>query len=300
MPRIIGFTSIGFYPTHVDYTVASMWFCDEIIVINGGMDPDNLSGGDDIPVERDRKLLEELNEKVENKIVQIKPTWEGATPIVNGMKLLNPKKDEVGRSRGLSHGVQAAIRRGADIVVKIDADEILDGRTINRQKILDLYPDLSIGKSPKITSGGKILGFRTGLFEVHGDFQHFNGMPSWAAEDSHNGPSSNDAPQIYLPKKTDFYGGGGAPAVACHIIPKQDFHAFHVRAVVPHGVDPYEYFYKRFLYHTLLPWMTGETRPPELKNLDDIKRHAEKKAAHLSAHGIFVLSRILYDLVSHS
>ena len=277
MPKVIGFTATGTYPSHTDLCVASLYFiCDEIIVINGGYDVDNVDLGDTIPIERDKKLLKEMD--IDNKITQIKPSWEAATPIHKGMKLINPEKDEGGRSRNLTHGVQAAIRRGADLVIKIDADECLDLRTIDREKILALYPNISIGKSPKITNQGHVLGFRLGMYECHGDFYHFNGMPSWAAEDSNDGPSSNDAPQIYHPYPTDYYGGGGAPAVKSHIIPKQDFHAFHVRSVVPHGVDPFEYFYKRYWYHTYAPWLSGETRPSNLKNLDDIKKHAEKRA----------------------
>ena len=275
--KLISFLAVGSYATFADYVAASVYsFSDEIIVVNGGYDFNDLSKGDDVLLERDYHLLKEID--IDNKIVQIKPTWEGATPIVDGMKLINPKKDEAGRSRNLSMGVQAAIRRGADLVCKLDSDTIVDPRTVNREKIEALYPNISIGKSPKITNQGKILGHRFGQYDLHGDFYHFNGMPSWAAEDSRDGPSSNDAPQLYAPKATDYYGGGGAPAVACHIVPKQDFHSFHVRGVVPHGVDEYEYFFTRFMYHTLGPWLTGETRPEGVNNIDDVRKLAEKKA----------------------
>lgn len=271
--KIVGISTIGTYPNHIAWGVASLYHvCDQFLIINGGFDVEDLNKGCDVPLEREKHQLKDID--IAGKIVQVKSGWDK----VNGISL---KREEAGRGRNMTQAVQyAAKKMGADVVVKFDSDNIIDPDSISRdmvEKLLTEAPD---------------IGRRFGQYELEGDFYHFGNMPSWAPEDDQNWPSSNDAPQIYRPAPTDWYVGGGAPVVSAHIIPHQRFISYHVRNVAPHGVDPYEYFYKRFWYHTYAPWTTGELKDEKLKTYEDVVKMAKEKAERAANIDVSKLNKI--------
>ncbi len=257
--KITAFTACGTYPTHIDYTIASIYhLVDQVIVVNGGYDVKDITKGDDIPVDRDTKLLRELD--VDDKIKIFKPTWKGLKQVEKG-------REEAGRGRNLSMAVQAAYKLGADWVLKTDAD-ILFHQNVSRNDLLQLIKDSNEDK----------LGYRFGMWELQGDYAHYQGLPDWAPDDSQEYPSSNDAPQFYYVFHDDWYHMGGAPVTMASISPYQKINCYHVRYCPPPGCDPYDYFYKRFWYHLVIPEYTrGDKIDFQKKDLE-VKK---KTLAHL-------------------
>ncbi len=235
--KITAFVATGTYPSHIDFTIASLYsLVDEVIVINGGYDVTDITKGDDIPVERDTILLKELD--VDNKIKIFKPTWKGLKQVEKG-------RDEAGRARNLSLGVQLATKLGADWVLKMDADIILH-QDVSRVDLLHLINESNNG----------MYGYRFGMWELKGDYEHYQGLPNWDDNDSQDYPSSNDAPQFYRPFHNDFYYMAGSPVVMALINPYQKIKCYHVRSCPPPNCDRYEYFYKRAWYHSVIPEYT--------------------------------------------
>jgi hypothetical protein len=239
--KITAISCIGTYPTHIDHTIASLYhLVDEVVIINGGYDVDDINKGDNLPLERDTKLLREID--IDHKIRIFSPTWEAAKHAKRG-------SEEAGRGRNLSLAVQTAYRLGADWVLKTDADILFD-HTVTKEMLLRLIENSDNGR----------IGYRFGMWELYGDYSHYQGLPTWAPEDDQNYPSSNDAPQFYKVSDQDWYVGGGAPVVQAHIIPCQTVNCFHVRSCPPIDCSPYEYFYKRFWYHSIIPSYTEGKR----------------------------------------
>lgn len=265
MSYIIGISTVGTYWSHIDATIASMYhLCDKIIVANGGYDINNPDRGDNIPVERDKDLIKDVD--IYNKVQQIKPTWKGVKNIQKG-------RSEAGRDRNMSLVVQAAYKLGADIVLKIDADEII-GNNVERADLEYLYKQSSKSGYNKVK-----VGYRFGMWELWGDFYHYQQLPSWASEDNKHYPSSNDAPQFYKPNIDDWYIGG-SPVVKTAIIPYQKLLSYHVRSVPPTDVDPFEYFYRRYWYHYYFPMIAERERGDREFDLtlEDISRKAKEDA----------------------
>lgn len=258
--KIVGISTIGTYPNHIDFGVASCYhFCDEFLVVNGGYDVKDPEVGCDFVLERERDVLKDID--VANKITQVKSGWDK----VHG---IDDKREEAGRGRNMTQAVQyAAEKMDADIVLKFDSDNIMDPSSLNRAFVSQLF---------KLNGPG--VGYRFGQYELHKTFNHFGKLPDWAAEDNRDFPSSNDAPQMYAPNKDDWYVGGGAPVVSAHIVPHQTFISYHVRNVPPPDVSPYEYFYKRLWYHTYAPWKTGELKNPRLQTYRDVLVYVEEIA----------------------
>jgi hypothetical protein len=239
--KITAISCIGTYPTHINYTVASLYhLVDEVVIINGGYDVKDINKGDCIPLERDTKLLKAID--IDNKVRIFTPSWEAA-------KLAKKGKEEAGRGRNLSLAVQTAYRLKADWVLKTDADILFD-HTVTKNMLLELIENSDSGRK----------GYRFGMWELYGDYEHYQGLPTWAPEDDTRFPSSNDAPQFYKPSDQDWYVGGGAPVVKAHIMPYQKVNCFHVRNCPPIDCNPYEYFYNRFWYHTIIPPYTDGKR----------------------------------------
>ncbi len=253
-------TACGSYNTHLAWTLASSYhLIDFAVVINGGLDNNDPFGPDDIPLQKEIDQVKSLD--VDKKVKMYKASWSGMPNLIR-------EENEPGRARNLSQSLQIARKLGADWVIKIDADELIH-KSVTREYLEDLIDN---------SNGGKI-GFRFGMWELTGDYEHYHGLPGWAPEDDQNEPSSNDAAQFFKPCLDDFYYGGGAPVVNTHIVPHQKLYSYHVRHCPPPGLDPFKYFYDRFFYHLFAPTYLIEGKDIDI---DQVRLDAKKKAlAHL-------------------
>ncbi len=237
--KITGVTSCGTYETHVDYTIASLYhLVDNVIVINGGYDVKDIESGDNIPTERDTQLLKGMD--VDKKITIFKPSWKGLLKMERG-------RDEAGRARNLSFASQAAYKLGSEWLFKVDSDTMLH-HNITREDLEYLIEKSQNGQ----------YGYRFGQYELCGDYEHYHGVPTHAPEDSKDYPSSNDAPLFYKCRKDDWYVGGGAPVTTASVVPYQKLTCYHARSCPPPNCEPYDYFYKRFWYHSVIPQYTED------------------------------------------
>ncbi len=249
-------TSVGTYETHLAWTVASAYnLVDEVIITNGGIYVDDPFGKDDIILQREVNQIKELD--IDNKCLMIKASWKGLD--------ISKEENEFGRGRNLTQSARIAREQGADWIIKTDADELIDS-SVTRER-LEHYISIS--------NNGQ-LGYRFGMWEIHGkDYAHYQSLPSWASEDDQNYPSSNDSIQFFKPNKGDFFYGGGAPVVKSSINPQQDLNCWHVRYCVPPDLEPYKYFYERFLYHLFAPEYLIKGKDTDI---DKIKKEAHDKA----------------------
>jgi hypothetical protein len=232
--EIIGISTCGTYPSWISHTVASFYnHVDKIVVVNGGYNIDNPT----FPtcrLEREHKQLEEID--IHNKIIEYTPTEDAIKKLFTG--LCKIEKDECGRSGNMTFSNMIAYnlpnpQNKKRWVLKLDSDQIL--YQIKRDQLLNLIEN------------HRKTGFRFAQYaDYHDDFEHISpGLP---------GEFTNDGSLFYRLNPNQRYSGQGSPGginVDQHQI--YDIRTSHMRRIVPPDVDKYEYYFKRYWYHTYGP-----------------------------------------------
>ena len=236
--EIIGITTCGTYPSWTSYTVASFYnHVDKIIVVNAGYDIENPESGAIHPLLRDHKQLKELD--VDNKIIEYTPIQDDINRLFKTSCI--KEKDEYGRSTSMTLATQLAYKSFTipnsknNWILKLDNDQIL--YQINRNQLTDI-----IKKYPNKT------GFR---FAQYADYTHdFEHLAGTSLPDEF----TNDGALFYRANLNQSYGGQGSPSrINVDQYPIYNIRTSHMRRIAPPDVDKYEYFFKRYWYHTFGP-----------------------------------------------
>lgn len=186
--KLTGILACGtYFSPWTPYGLASFYFCDEIIVVNGGYDIENFDMKEyNIPLKQVSRDIEELD--VQGKIVEvtgftIDDLKHKATIARQHDKL--PKEWYDLRGLNITLANEIAVERGADMILKWDSDQT--------------------GYSNAV----KVRDYNTGLvlkqFEFVGDVHHLAVPP----------PTSpfNDSIFSYIAKEGQWYYGGMAPVI---------------------------------------------------------------------------------------
>lgn len=269
--EIIGITTCGTYPCWVDYTIASMYnHVDKVIVVNAGYDVEHPEKGALIPLEREHKLIMDID--IDNKIIEVHPTIAQINEIFG--KTCRQGKDEYGRATNMTLSTQIATKLPNPsgkirYILKLDSDQILY-QLMRKQLIglIYLYPNSK--------------GFR---FAQYGDYVH---------DFEHTGESlphefTNDGALFYQALDNQGYCGQGSPGylkVDQH--PIYEIKTAHMRRINPPDVDPYEYHFKRLWYHTYGPNSINEheynTQTGKKMTNEQVKETAHHKAISILQH----------------
>lgn len=235
--KLTGIVSIGTYwsPWFAP-GLASIYFCDEIIVVNGGYNLKNPKISEfNIPLEQVSRDISDLD--VDGKVYE----WKGWTLSDLKHKLvLATEKDHPPtrfwadmRGIGLTLALEKAINRGASWILKFDSDQVCYRNCIRYKE------DLEKGRV------GSVI-FKQ--YEFSRDIYHLYNPP----------PDSpwNDSIYSFKADPTDFFGGGGAPAITDNRVPSEDYHCAHLRYANPLDLfdsEAYAHYYGRkwFSIHSL-------------------------------------------------
>ena len=278
--EIIGITTCGTYPAWTSYTVASFYnHVDKIIVVNAGYDIENPESGAIHPLLRDHKQLKELD--INNKIIEYTPTQNDIDKLFKTSCIKG--KDEYGRSTSMTLATQLAHKyfkipnSKNNWILKLDNDQIL--YQINRKQLIDI-----IKKYPNKT------GFRFAQYADYShDFEHLAGT---------NLPDefTNDGSLFYRANINQSYGGQGSPSrINVDQHPIYNIRTSHMRRIAPSDIDKYEYFFKRYWYHTFGPNSINEHSYNRINGkkltLDEISKIADNEAhATINQIGIHINS----------
>ena len=244
--EIIGISTCGTYPSWIDYTVASFYnSVDRVVVINSGYDVYAPESGPIHRLEREHNLLERID--VDNKIIEYTLTQQDFDRLFT--TVCKYGKDECGRAGNITFATKIATNLPINIdknlkskrrwIIKLDSDQIL--YQISRNQLINLtvqYPNKT--------------GFRFAQYaDYNYDFEHISGrgLPD---------EFTNDGAMFYKSLPNQMYGAQGSPGT--HVDQKEiyDIRTSHMRRISPSDVDKYEYFFKRFWYHTFGPNTIGE------------------------------------------
>ncbi len=228
MDKLIGITTTGtYYCPWFPYSLASFYFCDEIIVVNGGYDFRNPKEEEyNLPLEQVTQDIADLD--IAGKVVEIRDfTLEDLEHKV----VLATQKDhpdipvEWYDMRGVCGTLanETAVRREATRILKFDSDQVgyRDARFL-------LYDKRSVTLKQ---------------YEFCRDIFHLVDPP----------PDSpwNDSVFTYPAVKGDFYGGGMGPHIHGDRLKVENYHCAHLRHANPIGLSEKEqfmHFYGRLLF----------------------------------------------------
>ena len=221
--KLTGIVTVGTYNSPwFSYGLASFYFCDEIVVTNGGYDLKKREGKYNIPLKQVSKDISDLD--VDGKVFE----WKGWT--IKDLKtklVLATEKDHPPtsywadmRGIGLTLAVEKAFERGADWILKWDSDQV------GYSNCMDFK------KNPRSVIFNQ--------WEFGGDVYHL----------AQPGPDSpfNDSVYTFKPQLNDFFGGGGAPAIHSDRVPCEDHWCAHLRRANPVDLSreqKLEHFYGR-------------------------------------------------------
>lgn len=234
--EIIGITTCGTYPAWTSHTIASFYnHVDKIIVVNAGYNIYNPESGAIHPLSRDHDQIKELD--INNKIFEFNPIQSTIDKIFDTS--CTKGKDEYGRSTNMTLSTQIAygsfsIQNGKNNwILKLDNDQILYPITRNQlNSIIEQYPNKT--------------GFRFAQYaDYYHDFEHIGTLPD---------EFTNDGSLLYKALPNQSYSGQGSPGninVNQHEI--YTIQTSHMRRISPPDIDKYEYFFKRYWYHTYGP-----------------------------------------------
>ena len=226
----IGITTTGtYYSPWTPYSIASFYFCDQIIIVNGGYELGNPSMDRyNVPldqVSRDIRRLDIAGKIVELKGFTLEDLEHKAVLARQFDKLEEPWFDMRGLAGTLAN--EEAVRRGADMILKFDSDQV-GFRSAERVK------EFLVGKVMY-------------QYEFQGDVSHL----------AEPGPDSpyNDSVFSYVAKKGQYYGAGMGPALYARREFFPGARCAHLRHANPTNLsekEKYNHFYGRcwFRYMT--------------------------------------------------
>lgn len=207
--KLTGIVVAGtYYCPWFPYGLASFYFCDEIIVVNGGYDlkQPNLEEYN-IPLKQISRDISELD--VDGKVVE----WVDWTiddlkgRLVLGTEVRHPSDGTWADIRGINLTLASmmANERGADWILKWDSDQV-GYRNCTRFK-------------DDMTS-------RT--------FKQHEFMPDiWHLQDPQPDSPYNDSVYTFRANPNNFFGGGGAPAITGSRVHSYRFECAHLRHANP-------------------------------------------------------------------
>lgn len=273
--EIIGISTCGTYPSWIDYTVASFYnSVDRVVVINSGYNVDDPESGPIHRLEKEHDLLEKID--VNNKIIEYTPTKVEYDRLFESV--CKNGKDECGRSGNMTFANMIAnnlpnLYNKQRWLLKLDSDQIL--YKISKEQLISLIND------------HKKTGFRFAQYAdyLH-DFEHLDaGLPD---------EFTNDGSLFYISKSNQSYGGQGSPSyINVDQFPIYEIRTSHMRRISPPNVDRYDYFYKRYWYHTFGPNSINEqsynrTTGKKL-TYEEIKKIAQEQAiASVNSIGVHI------------
>lgn len=233
--EIIGITTVGTYPSWVEYTIASMYNnVDKIIVVNSGYDTSNPKSGATHKLKREHEQLQKID--INKKITEYTPSEEDIMDIFE--TTCKDGKDEVGRSTNMTLSTQIAYnlpnpKNKERWILKADSDQIF--YKFNREDLENLIEIL-----PSKT------GFRFAQYaDYFHDFKHIGFLPD---------EFTNDGSLFYKSLYNQGYCGQGSPGyIKVDQHPIYSLKTSHMRRICPSDVEPYEYHFKRLWYHTYAP-----------------------------------------------
>lgn len=262
--EIIGISTCGTYPSWIDYTVASFYnSVDRVVVINSGYDIDNPDSGPIHRLEREHNALEKID--INNKIIEYTPTKTEYDRLFE--TVCKNGKDEFGRSGNITFASKIAtnlpnLYNKERWILKLDSDQIL--YKISKEQLISLIND------------HKTDGFRFAQYaDYYHDFEHLD-SPSLP------GDFTNDGSLFYKSLPNQKYMGQGSPITNVNQFPIHEIRTSHMRRISPPGVDKYEYYYKRYWYHTFGPNSINEHPYNKLNGkkltYEEIKNLAKEQA----------------------
>jgi len=235
--KLTGIMTCGtYYSPWTPYCIASIYpICSEIIVTNGGFDlRDPKRNEFNIPLEKVSRDISDLD--IYGKIYE----WIGWTLADLKHKLiLSTEKDHPPipfwgdlRGIGLTLALEKAIERGADLILKIDSDQVCYANCIQYKDDL---------------RNGRVSSVIFKQYEFAPDIYHL-AVPQ---------PDSfyNDSVYSFRAHPDDFFGGGGAPVIHSNRVPCEKYWCTHLRGANPLDLsesEKFNHFYGRcwFRYYT--------------------------------------------------
>ncbi len=278
--EIIGISTCGTYPCWIDYTIASFYnHVNKVVVINAGYDINNPESGSIHKLEREHELLEKID--INNKIIEYTPTQQDFDRLFT--TICKYGKDECGRAGNITFATKIATNLPKSIdnniklkhrwILKLDSDQIL--YQIRRDQLTNL-----------ISTHNK-TGFRFAQYADYcNDFEH---IPSNRLPDEF----TNDGAMFYKSLPNQMYGAQGSPGTCVDQEEIYNIRTSHMRRISPPDVDKYEYFFKRYWYHTFGPNSINE-HPYNRKNgkkltLDEISKIAHDEAiSTINQNGVHI------------
>lgn len=209
--KLIAITGIGsYYSPWFPYSLASVYFADEIIVVNGGYDPHDPRPRDyNIPLKEVGVVIRELD--VRHKVTEV--TGFTLADLRHKLELRTQKEINEQHLDGSKYGDQravcmtlaqeTAVKHGATRILKFDTDQVL-------------YEDCV-----------KLAVWKDSLTCYQWEFE---GLAFNVGD-----PDSpyNDSVFTYPAEEGSFYGAGCAPAIPGERTPTALVHSAHLRHAVP-------------------------------------------------------------------
>lgn len=211
--KLTGIVSIGtYYSPWFPYGLASFYFCDLIVVTNGGYDMEKPKKNEyNVPLEQVSKDISDLD--IDGKVIEL-TGWtldDLKTKLVLGTEKEHPPTPFWADMRGigLTLALEKAMERGAVWILKWDSDQAGYSNCISFKKDL------------------RSVIFKQ--FEFSRDIYHLSVPP----------PDSvfNDSVYSFKAHRNSFFGGGGAPAIYSNRVPCEDYWCAHLRSANPVNLD---------------------------------------------------------------
>lgn len=228
--EIIGITTAGTYPSWTEYCIASFYnHVDKIVIVNAGYNISKPEDGAIHPLQRDHNLIKKID--IHNKIIEITPKS------FNETSRCREGKDEFGRATNITLATHTAHnlpnpKNKQRWILKLDNDQV--------------YYKFSRDNLENLITQYHKTGFRFGQkADYTNDFEHISaGLPD---------EFTNDGSLFYISKPNQWYTGQGSPIISADQYPITSIFTAHMRRINPPDIEPYEYHFKRFWYHTYAP-----------------------------------------------
>lgn len=239
--KLTGILACGtYYSPWTPYTIASIYkLVDELIIVNGGYSISNPNPEVyNVPLKQVTRDIEHLD--VDGKVIEVKnfsmQDLEHKAPLITQIEANKRTLAKTGdvliwtgnwfdlRGLNLTLANEIAVKRGADMILKIDSDQVC-------------YKDV-IG----LKSEGR--GLTLYQYEFAPDLFHL-------AEPSPSSPFS-DSVFTYEAKKGQWYAGGGAPVIYADREPNPKYHCAHLRYANPPFLsdeEKFQHFRDRSIFH---------------------------------------------------